>query len=68
MIIIALNVMLSGGHFSFTLLLLLQLVIDECFMASRLLVHGLDSVMGASYSHRTAFKQTDVVIMAGRGL
>lgn len=70
MIIIALNTMLSESHFFFVaLLLLLLLVTDECFMAPRPLAHGLDTVMGPPHIPvRLLFKQTDIVIMPGKGL
>lgn len=54
MIIIVLNTMLSECLF-FAPLFLLLLVTDECFMAPRPLTHGLDAVMGPSYSRKAAF-------------
>lgn len=52
----------------FARLFLLLLVTDECFMAPWPLAHGLDAVMGPSHSRKTALKQTDIVIMPGKGL
>lgn len=47
---------------------LLLLVTDEYFMAPWPLAHGLDAVRGPSHSRKTAFKQTDIVIMPDKGL
>lgn len=47
---------------------LLLLVTDECFMAPWHLAHGLGAVRGPSHFHKTAFKQTDIVIIPGKGL